>query len=169
MATPRPVDPESLCGPAVEAYPEDNYEPVRGVGALLGRLRGELLTAIDAELAAEERLAPLEVTSAQLIIIANLAAQDGRRCVSDLCKGIQYDAGAMTRMIDRLETKGLIQRERCSNDRRLVYLELTEQGRELYPTMREISRRVLNRFLRGFSREEAGQLEGYLRRMLANA
>jgi DNA-binding MarR family transcriptional regulator len=68
-----------------------------------------------------------------------------------------------------LESKGLIQRERCSNDRRLVYLELTERGRELYPTMREISRRVLNRFLRGFSREEAGQLEGYLRRMLANA
>ena len=88
---------------------------------------------------------------------------------SDLCKGISYDAGAMTRMLDRLESKGLIRRNRSAQDRRLMHLELTEEGRAAYPRMREISMAVANRFLRGFSKTEARQLEGLLTRMLENA
>ena len=82
---------------------------------------------------------------------------------------ISYVAGAMTRMLDRLEAKGLIRRTRCSEDRRLMKLELTEEGRAAYPRMREISMSVANRFLRGFSKTEARQLEGFLNRMLDNA
>jgi DNA-binding MarR family transcriptional regulator len=154
---------------ASSIYDSETYEPRKSIGHLVGRLRGELLAALDKELAADERLAGLEVSAAQLIIIAAVASSEERRSSSDLCKGISYDAGAMTRMIDRLESKGLIERKRCPNDRRLVYLELTEEGRAAYPTMREISLRVHNRFLRGFTSEEAGQLEGFLRRMLENA
>jgi len=88
---------------------------------------------------------------------------------SDLCKGISYDAGAMTRMLDRLESKGLIRRHRSAHDRRLMHLELTEEGRGAYPRMREISLTVANRFLRGFTKSEARQLEGLLGRMLENA
>ena len=88
---------------------------------------------------------------------------------SDLCKGISYDAGAMTRMLDRLESKGLIRRNRSTEDRRLMILELTDEGRAAYPRMREISLSVANRFLRGFSKSEARQLEGFLTRMLENA
>jgi DNA-binding MarR family transcriptional regulator len=150
-------------------YDRETYEPRDSVGHLTGKLRGEMLAALDKELAADERLAGLEVSAAQLIIIAAVASTPDRKSASDLCKGISYDAGAMTRMIDRLESKGLIRRERCPNDRRLVYLELTDEGRAAYPRMREISRRVGNRFLQGFTRAEAKQLEGFLRRMLENA
>jgi len=48
-------------------------------------------------------------------------------------------------------------------------LELTEEGRAAYPRMREISMMVANRFLRGFTKSEARQLEGFLLRMLENA
>jgi DNA-binding MarR family transcriptional regulator len=82
---------------------------------------------------------------------------------------MSYDAGAMTRMIDRLESKGLIRRARCPQDRRLVYLEMTDQGRSAYPRLREISMAIQNRFLRGFSRTDTRQLEGLLGRMLENA
>jgi DNA-binding MarR family transcriptional regulator len=51
----------------------------------------------------------------------------------------------------------------------MVYLELTEEGNRAYPRMREISMRVVNRFLHGFTQTEARQLEGYLTRMLENA
>ncbi|HET7757895.1 MAG TPA: MarR family transcriptional regulator, partial [Steroidobacteraceae bacterium] len=103
------------------------------------------------------------------IVIATLAADSGPKSASDLCKGISYDAGAMTRMLDRLEAKGLIRRRRSPEDRRLVHLELTEEGRAAYPRMREISMSVQNRFLHGFSRAEARTLEGFLERMLENA
>jgi DNA-binding MarR family transcriptional regulator len=75
----------------------------------------------------------------------------------------------MTRMLDRLESKGLIRRNRSADDRRLMHLELTEEGRAAYPRMREISLTMANRVLRGFTKSEARQLEGFLTRMLENA
>jgi DNA-binding MarR family transcriptional regulator len=127
-----------------------------------------MLAALDEELTHDRRLAPLELSAAQFIVIASLAGEE-RKSASDLCKGISYDAGAMTRMLDRLEGKGLIRRNRSPDDRRLVYLELTDEGRALYPRMRELSLGVANRFLRGFTRTEARQLESFLTRMLENA
>jgi DNA-binding MarR family transcriptional regulator len=150
-----------------EIYDAETYVPGKGIAHLLGRLRGEMLSALDRELAADAEVAQWDLTAAQLIIIAWLAT--GAKCASDLCRGISYDAGAMTRMLDRLEKKGLIRRERCPDDRRLVYLELTSEGQVAYPRIREISRRVVNGFLRGFTKTEARELEGFVRRMLENA
>lgn len=151
-----------------EIYDIETYEPRRGVGYLINRVKAEMLAVVDRELAADDQLGPLEVSSAQFVILATLSS-GGQKSASDLCKGISYDAGAMTRMIDRLEDKGLLQRTRSPEDRRLVYLELTDAGKAAFPRMREISLRVLNRFLRGFSKAEARQLEAYLLRMLENA
>ena len=152
-----------------DIYDGATYQPCKSIGSLLSRVRVELLAALDGELAADKRLGSLEMSAAQYIIIANLAGPAGPRSASDLCKGISYDAGAMTRMLDRLESKGLIVRARSPHDRRLMNLELTEEGRAAYPRMREIAMTVTNRFLRGFSKTEARQLEGFLARMLENA
>jgi DNA-binding MarR family transcriptional regulator len=140
-----------------------------GVGHLLSRVRTEMLAALDKALEADSELSALEISSAQFIVIAALALAETPKSASDLCKGISYDAGAMTRMIDRLEIKGLIRRNRRPEDRRVVYLELTEEGTRAYPRMREVSMGVVNRFLRGFSATEARQLESFLSRMLHNA
>ena len=142
-----------------DIYSLDTYEPKRGLGHIIGRVRTQLLAAIDAELARDEFLAPLEVTSAQLIVIVNLAGKECATSASELCKGISYDAGAMTRMLDRLEAKGLVRRTRSPEDRRLVHLELTQAGKAAYPRLREISMRVLNHSLRDFTPGEARTLE----------
>jgi DNA-binding MarR family transcriptional regulator len=153
----------------VDIYDIETYQPRKGIGYMINRVRSEMLTAIDRSLASDERLGPLGLSAAQFIVIAQLATSDTAKSASDLCKGISYDAGAMTRMLDRLESKGLIQRTRSSSDRRLVHLELTDEGRAVFPRMREISMNIANRFLRGFTRTEARQLEGLLERMLKNA
>jgi DNA-binding MarR family transcriptional regulator len=153
-----------------DIYDTGSYQPGRSIGALVSRVKVEMLTALDHELSQDKRLAPLEMSAAQWIIIANLAADLSEpKSAADLCKVISYDAGAMTRMLDRLEAKGLIRRTRSAQDRRLLNLELTEEGRAAYPRMREISLSVANRFLRGFTKAEARQLEGFLARMLENA
>ena len=149
-------------------YESDNYEPSRSVAYLVSQVRTELLAALDRELTADRHVADIGVTAAQFVVISRLAAER-KKSASDLCKEMSYDAGAMTRMIDRLESKGLIRRARCPQDRRLVYLEMTEQGRAVYPRLRELSMSIQNRFLRGFSRTDARQLEGLLGRMLENA
>jgi DNA-binding MarR family transcriptional regulator len=152
-----------------DVYDIETYQPRKGVGHLLSRVRAEMLVALDKALEADTELSALEISSAQFIVIAALALAETPKSASDLCKGISYDAGAMTRMIDRLESKGLIRRNRRPEDRRVVYLELTEEGTRAYPRMRAVSMVVVNRFLQGFSAAEARQLESFLSRMLQNA
>jgi len=153
-----------------DIYDSGSFQPGRHIGSLVSRVKVEMLAALDRELAQDKRLAPLEMSAAQYIIVANLAAGPGEpKSAADLCKVISYDAGAMTRMLDRLEVKGLIRRTRSLQDRRLMNLELTEEGRAAYPRMREISMSITNRFLRGFSKAEARQLEAFLNRMLENS
>jgi DNA-binding MarR family transcriptional regulator len=149
-------------------YDVKSFEPRKAVGYLINRVRADMLAALDRELAQDAELAALEVTAPQFIILSLLAQRD-IDSTSRLCKDMSYDPGAMTRMVDRLEAKGLIERRRCPDDRRLVNLELTDAGHAAVPRMRACSVSVLNRFLRGFSKDEARQLEGLLARMMGNA
>jgi DNA-binding MarR family transcriptional regulator len=145
-----------------DIYDPKTFQPRSSVGYLLNRVRTELLYAIDQE------LAPLDVTAAQYAIMSHLV-YDLAESASGLCRGIAYDPGAMTRMIDRLEAKNFIRRVRSSQDRRAVNLELTDEGKMAFPKMRMCAVGVMNRFLRGFTKSEAHQLEGFLQRMITNA
>ena len=145
-----------------DIYDVQTIQPQNSVGYLLNRVRTELLSAFD------KALEPLDATAAQYIIMAQLA-HNMADSASGLCKGIAYDPGAMTRMIDRLEAKKLLVRVRCPDDRRAVRLALTDEGKAAFPKMRAVVVEVLNRFMRGFSKTEARQLEEYLQRMLNNA
>jgi DNA-binding MarR family transcriptional regulator len=74
----------------------------------------------------------------------------------------------MTRMLDRLEAKGLLMRTRSATDRRVVELTLTAQGRELTTQIPHHLAAVYNSHLAGFSAEEFNQLKQMLRRIIAN-
>jgi len=150
-----------------QIYEVETYQPASCVGQLIYRVRAAQMSALDQELAQDPDLAPLEISAAQYTIISVLAKR-GVDSAAQLCKDLSYDAGAMTRMIDRLEAKGLVNRRRCPEDRRLMKLELTEEGLAALPKLRECSVRVLNRLLRGFSLAEARQIEGFMVRMLQN-
>jgi DNA-binding MarR family transcriptional regulator len=151
-----------------EIYDLETYQPANCVGQLLYRVKAAQMNALDEVLAKDPDLAHLEISAAQYVVISVLAKSECVDSVAQLCKDLPYDAGAMTRMLDRLEAKELIGRRRCPNDRRLVKIELTEAGRAALPKMRECSVQVLNHFLKGFTQTEARQLESYLVRMLQN-
>jgi len=131
------------------------------VGHLVGRARSALLTSLDCE------LEPFGLTGAQFAVLKYVA--DGTAdTAADLCRTLHYDTGSMTRMLDRLEEKAVLRRERCTQDRRVVYLLITDTGNELLPRLRAAAVRVLDRHLRGFSREERANLKQYLTRMIEN-
>jgi MarR family transcriptional regulator, multiple antibiotic resistance protein MarR len=141
-----------------DIYDVKTYDPKKSVGGLLTRVKMRLAEALDAE------LEPLGITTAQYVILVNLA--NGVDSASGLCRSVSYDPGAMTRMIDRLEKKGLVRRVPCSEDRRVMRLALTGEGKAVYPHLVERAAKVLNERLRGFSRDEVRQLEHLLERML---
>jgi DNA-binding MarR family transcriptional regulator len=82
---------------------------------------------------------------------------------------MEYDRGAMSRMIDRLEAKQLLRRVPLAHTRRTVALEVTEAGRAAFPKMEACLDRVVARLLAGVSTDQVRQAEAVLKRMLANA
>ena len=147
--------------PAEGLYDCKTFDPKTGIGRLLSQVKIQALEALDRE------LAPLDITGAQYVILVTLACGP-IDSVTGLCKGVSYDPGAMTRMIDRLEAKGLVRRVRTPHDRRKINLELTEEGKAVYPQLVASAVTVMNRQLRGFSKAEVKQLEQLLQRMLDN-
>ena len=142
-------------------YDPKTYQPREGVGFLLTRAKLQVLEDLDKE------LEPLDITAAQYVILVRLS-EKGFDSASGLCRGVSYDPGAMTRMIDRLEKKGLVRRVRRGDDRRKVDLELTAEGKAVRPKLIAAIVKVLNHRLRGFSKAEVEQFTGFLRRMVAN-
>jgi DNA-binding MarR family transcriptional regulator len=85
-----------------------------------------------------------------------------------LARDLGIDPAALTRALDRLQAKGLIQRERSDADRRVVNLTLTDAGREVARHVPAVLADVLNGHLRGFSETEWRQMLDFLTRMLLN-
>jgi DNA-binding MarR family transcriptional regulator len=88
--------------------------------------------------------------------------------VAELARELQTDPGATTRLLDRLEAKGLCKRIRSTEDRRVVNLELTAEGEAAADKIPGALVEVMNEHLAGFSKTEWQALTGYLRRMVAN-
>jgi DNA-binding MarR family transcriptional regulator len=143
-------------------YDIESFRPSQAIGAHIGRARRTIVEAIDQE------LAPLDISHAQWIVVM-LLGDGAAATAAELCKILIYDPGAMTRLLDRLEKKGVLRRARIKGDRRAVRLELTAEGAKLYPRIVEALVQVFNRLLRGFSANEVRQFEQLLGRMVANA
>ncbi|WP_114813943.1 MarR family winged helix-turn-helix transcriptional regulator [Paraburkholderia kururiensis] len=116
----------------------------------------------------DRALEPLGLTASQIGVMLLLLWRRANTPY-DLSRELSYDSGSMTRMLDRLEKKGLIVRSRSSTDRRVVELTLTAPGEDAARQLPAIIARVLNEQLRGFSEEEVTQLESLLGRFIANA
>lgn len=117
--------------------------------------------------AVESRMADLGLTDAQWKPLFMLQAGRASNAI-ELAREMDIDTGAITRMIDRLEAKGLIERVRSDEDRRVVNLRLTRAGEETAKKVPHILASVNNDFLRGFSEAEWKQLKKLLGRLTAN-
>jgi DNA-binding MarR family transcriptional regulator len=85
---------------------------------------------------------------------------------ADMCRDLHHDSGAMTRLVDQLESRKLIERRRSADDRRVVELSLTKTGAEVLETLIPTACNALNTALDGFTREEVKMLQSMLRRLI---
>ena len=136
-------------------------EAAFAIGPLIGRVRSVMLSRLDAE------LQPFGTTAMQFAILKNVA-EGAAETAADLCRLLHYDNGSMTRLLDRLEQKGLIRRERSKDDRRVVSLHITAVGLTVLPRLRDSAARVIQRMLNGFSAAEVNDLRVFLGRMIEN-
>lgn len=131
----------------------------------IGYLMRVALTSLKRDL--ETALAQHGMSSEQALPL--LALSQGM-CVTgaDLARLYDTDPGAVTRMLDRIEAKGLVERVRREDDRRVVELRLTPAGHALAAQIPHVLSGTLNSVLRGFTRDEVANLKDMLRRLAAN-
>jgi DNA-binding MarR family transcriptional regulator len=138
------------------------------LGAWRGLLRvhSALVKALDAELLAEQGL-PL--TSYEVLI--NLQAAPGhRRRMAELADSVLLSRSGMTRLVDRLEREGLLERDTCTDDGRGTFAVLTEKGEETLARARPTHLDgIRERFLRHFEPGELRELARYWDRVLPGA
>lgn len=147
-------DPEGL-------YQREGYRLGDSLGYLLKRTVAMLSGAIDQE------LVHYDLTHPQFSILMILH-DTNCSTAAELARETCGDTGAITRMLDRLEAKGLVRRVRSAADRRVVNIELTAAGKAAADQMPTLAINVLNRHLQGVNREELETMKQLLRRLLGN-
>lgn len=98
---------------------------------LFSRITAALYTALDHD------LAEFGVTAHQWPVLV-LAHEERANRPSEIARLIGIDRGAVTRLVDRLVTKGLVERIDDPGDLRAARVELTERGRMLVPVLSTI-------------------------------
>ena len=69
--------------------------------------------------------------------------KEGSYRMSDLTSDIYLSQSALSRAVARLESDGLVHRSMCTDDRRAIFVCLTEAGRKVHQEARPTHREVL--------------------------
>lgn len=115
-------------------------------------------------------LAELDITYPQYLVFLLLWEND-ERPVSELSKCLFLDTNTLTPLLQRLETKGLITRQRNKADERQVIISLTKQGKELKHKAKKIPMQFKNAMSHSSSltEQDIEQLQCLLRQVLQAA
>jgi DNA-binding MarR family transcriptional regulator len=113
----------------------DDAVEVRAQGwRTLAALHGRLEEALEKALQSEFDLSVVEYT-----VLDTLARQDGWHMrMQQLSRAAALSHSATTRLVTRLEKRGLLARFLCPDDRRGIYSQITDQGRELLERARPV-------------------------------
>jgi len=125
-------------------------------GSTLGLLFRQVRDAMWARMERELAGAGHELTFSQYITLKKLAA--GQAGVTDLARAAELNPGAMTRLLDKLEAKGYVERLSDPADRRALHIRLTETGRSMWQEVNHCGMRVRERAMAGMDDADREQL-----------
>lgn len=151
--------PTSEQAPLASALPEIASIKAANFPCWLMRI---ISTVVRAEV--DRRMEPLGLTQAQWIPVLRLASGEAQTA-AELARSTMQTAGAMTRLVDRLVDKGIIERERSTDDRRVVRLQLTDEGMRAAVQVPDIVKSVNQAALSPLNPDELAQFQSYLRRI----
>jgi DNA-binding MarR family transcriptional regulator len=140
--------------------PSASSGPHQRVSGLVFQIVRELRSTLD------RGLAPFDVTTQQATLLIRSASREATP--HRLAAPLGTDTAGMTRLLDRLEAKGLLRRRSHPTDRRSIVIQLTADGEALVPHLTPVFESVTGLLLAGLSPEETDQLQTTLQRVLDN-
>ncbi|MGF6772771.1 DNA-binding MarR family transcriptional regulator [Paraburkholderia sp. GAS199] len=143
----------------MDHYTSEGFDPTQSVGFAINKARNVLIAEMD------DALKDLDITSQQMGILLSMH-RELAATPFELSKLLGIDTGLMTRMLDKLERKGLLERSRSLEDRRVVNLKLTKEGVAIAARLPAIVPVVLNARLKKFTKTEFEELRRLLYKFL---
>jgi DNA-binding MarR family transcriptional regulator len=143
----------------MDHYHKESFSLMESVGFAINKARNLLVAEMD--LAVKD----LEITTQQMGILLSMRHGVGSTPF-ELAKLLGIDTGLMTRMLDKLESKGLLERSRSLEDRRVVNLNLTAKGEEVAALLPGIVPGVLNKRLKKFTKAEFAEFRRLMSKFL---
>lgn len=114
-----------------------------------------------------KKIKAFNITTEQWMIINRLFEESGIS-QKELAERTLKDQASLTRTLDRMEKKGIIERRVSPNDRRSFLIYLTNAGRDLRSRIVPIALECIDDAVKGFTAEEVKTLENLLKRLTAN-
>ena len=150
--TPSDGEPTfSACGDSDDSF-----------GLLMHFVRQGMISHLDRLLAEQD----LGINFTQYRMLKQLAGVPWLSA-SELARRLEHDAGALTRLLDKMQERGFIKRLSCAEDRRSVQISLTDAGRALARPLRNISDKLTELALSDLSPDERQSLISMLKRVRA--
>ncbi|MGH8111096.1 MAG: MarR family winged helix-turn-helix transcriptional regulator [Rhodanobacteraceae bacterium] len=134
-----------------------------GLCRLIGATRTEIVLGIEQALVATG----VDLNFSQFLALKRLG-EDGPMAPSELARSLNYNPGALTRLLDKLEQAGYLERAPDPADRRALRLELTATGRAVNARMIACGNAAAESAFGDFTAAERRQLHGLLARVLAH-
>jgi DNA-binding MarR family transcriptional regulator len=135
-------------------------------GSSLGLLFRQVRDAMWARMEQELAAAGHALNFSQFITIKTLAA--GTASVTELARAAYLHPGAMTRLLDKLEARGILARVADPADRRALHIHLTPAGLAIWNDINECAQRVHALATAGMTDAERTQLYGLMARVRDN-
>jgi DNA-binding MarR family transcriptional regulator len=111
-----------------------------------------------AEFAARDLSRSAGLTASQMVVLQIIAQRgEAGAGAGAIAKAAKLSQATVTALLDRLEERGLVVRQRAEEDRRRVVVGLTDAGRETLSTVPDM---LQNRFAAGFARLEDWEQAG---------
>lgn len=107
----------------------------------------------------------LSITQVRLLFILH---NDGPQKTLDLANRLVVTPGAVTGMADKLLSMGLLDRNRGENDRRVVMLQITDEGRSKIASMKEMQMDIISSYFGDLPDEDIAHLQRIFTHILKN-
>ena len=115
----------------------------------------------------QERLDPYGLTPFHWVVLCCLWREDGMATSQIGCK-LQQVGGTLTGVIDRMEERGLISRQRDAQDRRIVRVWLTAEGQRFQDILPPMALELREQIMLGMNLTEQEQLSALIDRAISN-
>jgi DNA-binding MarR family transcriptional regulator len=90
----------------------------------------------------------------QELRLVEFLGNEGPRMMRELAEHLTVAVNSVTSIVDNLEHKGLVRRRRSEEDRRVIRVELTDPGREIYRSLVAVNLRLFRSMLGALTEDE---------------